>query len=83
MKLIMQARSEHQNEKIENYKSESYQKYQGEKLAKRFNAFSYYFLSKGMDAHNVGRGRKSVENALQKIKAKTLAIGITLIFFFL
>ena len=29
-----------------------------------------------MDAHNVGRGRGSVENALQKIKAKTLAIGI-------
>ena len=68
---------EHQNEKIDNYKSESYQRYQGEKLAKRFNAFSYYFLSKGMDAHNVGRGRKSVEEALQSIEAKTLAIGIT------
>jgi len=67
---------EHQNEKIENFKSESYQKYQGEKLAKRFNAFSYYFLSKGMDAHNVGRGRNSVEDALQLIEAKTLAIGI-------
>ena len=70
------SQSEDQNEKIENYKSESYQKYQGEKLAKRFNAFSYYFLSKGMDAHNVGRGRKSVKDALQMIAAKTLAIGI-------
>ncbi len=70
------SQSEQHHEKIENYKSESYQKYQGEKLAKRFNAFSYYFLSKGMDSHNVGRGRKSVEDALQKIKAKTLAIGI-------
>jgi homoserine O-acetyltransferase/O-succinyltransferase len=68
---------EHQNEKIENFKSESYQKYQGEKLAKRFNAFSYYFLSKGMDAHNVGRGRKNTEEALQLIEARTLAIGIT------
>ena len=55
---IMQAKVRTPNEKIENYKSESYQKYQGEKLAKRFNAFSYYFLSKGMDSHNVGRGRK-------------------------
>jgi homoserine O-acetyltransferase len=70
------SQSEHQSEKIENYKSESYQKYQGEKLARRFNAFSYYFLSKGMDSHNVGRGRISVENALRKIKATTLAIGI-------
>ncbi len=54
----------------------SYQRYQGEKLARRFNAFSYYFLSLGMDSHNVGRGRGSVEDALQKIKAKTLVIGI-------
>ena len=29
-----------------------------------------------MDAHNVGRGRKSVEDALKKIKSKTLVIGI-------
>jgi homoserine O-acetyltransferase/O-succinyltransferase len=71
------SQSEHHIEKIENYKSESYQKYQGEKLGKRFNAFSYYFLSKGMDSHNVGRGRGSIENALQRIKAKTTAIGIT------
>lgn len=70
------SQSEHGLEKIEDYKSESYQKYQGEKLARRFNAFSYYFLSKGMDSHNVGRGRMSAENALQKIEAKTLAIGI-------
>ncbi|HVZ97101.1 MAG TPA: homoserine O-acetyltransferase [Chitinophagaceae bacterium] len=70
------SQSESENEKIEHFKSESYQRYQGEKLAKRFNAFSYYFLSKGMDAHNVGRNRLSMENALQQIKAKTLAIGI-------
>ncbi len=57
--------------------AESYQHYQGEKLAKRFNAFSYYFLSKAMDAHNVGRGRDSVEKALSTIKAKALVIGIS------
>jgi homoserine O-acetyltransferase len=70
------SQSEQHIDKIENYKSESYQKYQGEKLGKRFNAFSYYFLSKGMDAHNVGRGRVSIENALQQIKAKTIVIGV-------
>ena len=70
------SQSEHEMKKIENFKSESYQKYQGEKLARRFNAFSYYFLSKGMDAHNIGRDRGGIENALHKIKAKTLAIGI-------
>jgi len=71
------SQSEHHIDKIDNYKSESYQKYQGEKLGKRFNAFSYYFLSKGMDSHNVGRGRGGIENALQRIQAKTTAIGIT------
>ncbi|MEP7080533.1 MAG: homoserine O-acetyltransferase [Ginsengibacter sp.] len=68
--------SESDQNKIDKYKSESYQKYQGEKLARRFNAFSYYFLSKSMDAQNVGRGRHSIEEALQKIKARTLVIGI-------
>ncbi len=67
---------EDSNDVLDKFKSESYQHYQGEKLAKRFNAFSYYFLSKAMDAHHVGRGRKSTEDALGKIKAKTLVVGI-------
>lgn len=71
------SQSEQHIDKIENYKSESYQKYQGEKLGKRFNAFSYYVLSKGMDAHNVGRSRGGIKEALQKIRANTTAIGIS------
>ncbi|HMH21498.1 MAG TPA: alpha/beta fold hydrolase, partial [Puia sp.] len=54
----------------------SYQRYQGEKLARRFSAFSYYTLSKSMDSHDVGRGRGGVAAALRRIQAKTLAIGI-------
>ncbi len=64
-------------DKMSKYKSEAYQLYQGEKLATRFNAFSYYFLSQSMDAHNVGRQRISIIKALNKITAKTLVIGIT------
>jgi homoserine O-acetyltransferase len=64
------------DEQLEGFKSESYQQYQGEKLAKRFNAFSYYVLSKGMDAHNVGRGRGDIKEVLKIITAKTLVIGI-------
>ncbi|MEO8567497.1 MAG: homoserine O-acetyltransferase [Ginsengibacter sp.] len=70
------SQSEDTNGHLEHFKPESYQRYQGEKLARRFNAFSYYFLSKGMDAHNAGRGRESVAKALKLIKAKTLVIGI-------
>lgn len=58
------------------FNAETYQHYQGEKLAKRFNAFSYYFLSKGMDAHDVGRGRGTVDVALKKVQANSLVISI-------
>jgi homoserine O-acetyltransferase len=64
------------NESITHYKSESYIRYQGKKLVNRFNAFSYYFLLNSLDTHNVGRGRGSVEEAFQRIKGKSLIIGI-------
>lgn len=63
--------------KLDNYRASSYQQYQGDKLAKRFNAFSYWILSKAMDSHNVGRNRESIPEALNSIKAKTLIIGIS------
>ena len=59
------------------HKAISYQKYQGQKFANRFNAYSYYLLSKMMDLHDVGRGRGGLKNALVKIKAKTLVISIS------
>lgn len=68
--------SEVEEGKTDQFRSESYQRYQGEKLAKRFNAFSYYFLSKGMDSHNVGRNRGGIAEALGRVKARTLVIGI-------
>jgi len=64
-------------EKTDHYKAQSYQQYQGDKLVERFNAHSYYFLSKAMDSHHIGRGRESVEQALKKVKSRTLCIGIS------
>ncbi|WP_210489233.1 homoserine O-acetyltransferase MetX [Rufibacter aurantiacus] len=58
------------------YRAASYQRYQGEKLAKRFNAYSYWQLSKIMDSHNVGRNRGNTEAALRQVKAETLVIGV-------
>ncbi|MFN6374645.1 MAG: homoserine O-acetyltransferase [Chitinophagia bacterium] len=62
---------------LENTRSESYQKYQGEKLAKRFNALSYYMLTKSMDSHHLGRGVMEAEEILAHIQSKTLVIGIS------
>lgn len=64
------------DDKTDGYRASSYQNYQGEKLCKRFNAYSYWYLSKAMDSHNVGRGRNGVLNALSTIKANALVIGI-------
>ncbi|WP_235298440.1 homoserine O-acetyltransferase family protein [Portibacter marinus] len=58
------------------YKSDSYIRYQGKKLTKRFNAFSYYYLLNTLDSHNVGRHRGGVEKALSEIVANSLIIGI-------
>ena len=67
---------EENDKKLDEFKASSYQNYQGDKLVKRFNAYSYWYLSKVMDSHNVGRGRHGAEKALSLIKAKTLVIGI-------
>ena len=69
--------SEEDNEKLDNYKAISYQQYQGEKLARRFNAFSYYKLTKALDTHNIARERDSEEKVLGRIKANALVIGIS------
>lgn len=55
----------------------SYQRYQGEKLRRRFNAYSYIRLSQAVDSHNLGRGRGKVEDVLKQIKAKSLVVAIT------
>lgn len=64
------------NYRTEDFLASSYQVYQGQKLADRFNAYSYVTLSKAMDSHNIGRNRPSIEAALAQITAKTLVIGI-------
>lgn len=55
----------------------TYQQYQGEKLCRRFNAYSYMTILDAFDTHDAGRGRGGVATALSKIKAQTTVIGIT------
>lgn len=56
----------------------SYERYQGDKLINRaFDAYSYHYLTYEVDSHNVGRNRGGVADALRRIKAHTLVIGIT------
>ena len=55
----------------------SYQRYQGEKLRRRFNAYSYASVSYAVDSHDIGRGRGGVVEALKNIKSRTFVVGIT------
>lgn len=63
-------------EKIDNFLASSYLRYQGSKLAKRFQAFSYWALTKAMDSHDIGRGRHGIELSLNAIQARVLAVGV-------
>lgn len=62
---------------IDFFRANTYQNYQGEKLLRRFNAYSYWILSKMFDSHDVGRNRGGLATAMAVVKAKTLVIGIT------
>jgi homoserine O-acetyltransferase len=66
-----------EHNKLDDYKSSSYIHHQGDKLVKRFNAYSYWLLTKSMDSHHLARGRKKIETVLKSIKAKTLVVGIS------
>lgn len=55
---------------------EGYLHYQGDKLARRFDANTYLYLSRAMDSQDVGRGRGSYEEGLSRITASTLLIGV-------
>lgn len=69
--------SETDNDKTNDFRASSYQRYQGDKLVKRFNAYSYMILTRFIDSHNISRGRPNIEQLLQAVKARTLVIGIT------
>lgn len=65
-----------QDHTVDHFRASSYQNYQGQKLSKRFDAKAYWYLSKAMDSHDVGRYREGCDTALSQIQAKTLVIGI-------
>jgi homoserine O-acetyltransferase len=71
-----QTQKEDDDEKLTSFRACSYQAYQGDKLVKRFNPYSYWCLTCLSDTHNIGRGRGGVINALKTIKAQVLCVGI-------
>lgn len=64
-------------DKVENFRASSYQRYQGEKLARRFSAYTYHAITRTLDTHNIGRGRGSREEAFSLIQAKTTVVAVS------
>lgn len=76
--ILNQKQTDPDTEKLDNFRASSYINYQGDKLANRFNAYSYWLLTKSMDSHHLGRGRGGKpETVLQTFKQRTLIIGIS------
>lgn len=65
----------HQDES-EQFQVESYLDYQGKKLAGRFDALTYYYLTRAMDRHDISRDRGSFEEAASGINIPVLVVGI-------
>jgi homoserine O-acetyltransferase len=65
-------------EKVDHYKASSYINYQGDKLVKRFSAYSYWLLTKSMDSHHLARNRGGdADKVLKQITQPALIIGIS------
>ena len=58
------------------YAVQSYLEHQGTKFVKRFDAGSYIALTKAFMAHDLGRGRGGVEEALSRVQAETLVVAV-------
>ena len=76
--IMVQQQTDNDPEKLDNYKASAYIQYQGNKLVQRFNAFSYWQLTKSMDSHHIARGRGGqLIPVLQNIQQRTLIVGIS------
>ncbi|MGI9052309.1 MAG: homoserine O-acetyltransferase MetX [Ilumatobacteraceae bacterium] len=59
------------------FEVETYLDHHGAKLVRRFDANSYLVIGKAMDLHDIARGRGSVADAMARIRAACLAIGVS------
>ena len=58
------------------YAVESYLDYHGNKFTRRFDANSYLTLVEAMSSHDIGRGRGGTAQALARVTARALVLGI-------
>lgn len=76
-RIMVNKQTDADEEKLDNYKASAYISHQGEKLAGRFHAYTYWLLTKAMDTHQLARGRgRPVAALLASIAQPALVIAI-------
>lgn len=75
--LTQQNRAEAPEELFPLHRAVTYQRYQGEKLCRRYNAYSYMAILNAFDTHDAGRGRGGLDAALARIKCPVIVVGLT------
>lgn len=56
---------------------ESWLRHSGKKSVKRFDPYTYILFSRAMDLHDIGEGRGGVIPALDRVKGRTLVVGLS------
>ena len=75
--IYQEKQTDEDPEKIDNFKASSYINYQGDKLVSRFNAYSYWLLTKSMDSHHLARKRGGdLIKTLGTIKTPSFIMGV-------
>lgn len=59
------------------HRAQTYQRYQGEKLVRRFDAYSYVTILDMFDTHDIGRGRGGTVKVLESFDMPALVVGIS------
>lgn len=59
------------------HRVQSYQRYQGEKLRRRYDCYAYLRMCSAVDSHNIARGRGRLEDVLKTITKPTLLMACT------
>ena len=72
------SQAEDDNSKKNDFKVESYLRYQGKKIGERFHAHCYYKLGECLDSHDISRNRfNNISEALSTIKTNCLVVAVS------
>lgn len=74
--LYDETQTDSRNEISDDFKASQYQIHQGKKIVARFDPHVYWYLTKAMDSHNIGRKCGSIQEALRNVTTKVLLLAL-------